>query len=459
VRLHYHLVAQIIAALREVFVEGRYADRVIERTFKERPKWGSRDRKLFAESVYDIVRWWRWYWYLAGFNDKTLGDTQGMTDRQLWAVWTAYWIQMGNEWPGFDEVKGLKAEAILERAQQAVPPAVRASLPDWLDELGQAELGSHWTETRKALNDQAPVFLRVNRLRTTAEQVIEGLAAEGVEAVPVRGMDDTLKLKQRQQVFGTAAFKEGLIEVQDAGSQKIAPLLQVEPGMRVADTCAGGGGKTLHLACLMQNKGRLLAMDVHQWKLDEVRKRSRRAKVDCVETRLIEGSKTLKRLAGAFDRVLLDVPCSGLGVLRRNPDAKWKLSREEVERLVEVQAEILEYHSKLVRPGGKLVYATCSILPIENERQVRRFLAAHPGEWTLEEELHLRPGQPPGGDGFYAARLLRVEPVQAAPIQTEPAQAGRVEGEPIPGEPAPDAPAPGELVPDEPVADQPNLLP
>lgn len=408
-RLHYHLVAQIIVALRQIFVEGRYADRVIERTFKERRKWGSRDRKLFAESVYDIVRWWRWYWYLAGFNDKSWADTAAITDRQLWAVWTAYWLQMGNEWPGFDEVKGLKVEGVRERAEQTVAPAIRASLPDWLDELGQEQLGRHWADTRKALNDQAPVFLRVNLLRATAEQVIEMLAVEEIEAVPVKGMDDTLKLRQRQQLFGTVPFKEGLIEVQDAGSQKIAPLLQVEPGMRVADTCAGGGGKTLHLAVLMQNKGRLLAMDVHQWKLDELRKRARRAKVDCIETRLIEGSKTLKRLNDAFDRVLLDVPCSGLGVLRRNPDAKWKLSREELVRLQVLQGEILEAHAKLVRPGGKLVYATCSILPVENEQQVERFLAAHGEQWKLEESLHIRPGQPPGSDGFYAARLVRSE--------------------------------------------------
>ena len=171
-RLHYHLVAQIISALREIFVEDRYTDRVIERTFKERRKWGSRDRKLFAESVYDIVRWWRWYWYLAGFSDRSLGEKATITDRQLWAVWTAYWVQMGNEWPGFDEVKGMKAEAILERAAQSVAPAVRAALPDWLDALGQAQLGKGWADTRKALNEQAPVFLRVNTLRATAEQVI-----------------------------------------------------------------------------------------------------------------------------------------------------------------------------------------------------------------------------------------------------------------------------------------------
>ncbi len=328
-------------------------------------------------------------------------------------------------------------DAVLERMEAKVPPAVRASLPDWLEELGAAELGEAWKDTRKALNEQAPVFLRANLLRATAEEVIAALKEEEIEVVPIKGLEGALKLRERKQVFSSRAFKEGLFEVQDAGSQKIAPLLQVEPGMRVADTCAGGGGKTLHLAALMGNKGRLLAMDVHQWKLDELRKRARRAKVDCIETRLIEGSKTLKRLAGAFDRVLLDVPCSGLGVVRRNPDAKWKLSLEEIQRLTEVQAEILEGHAKLVRSGGKLVYATCSILPAENERQVQKFLAAHPGEWVLEEELHIRPGQPPGSDGFYAARLGRAavkssDDAAAEPVRdqaSDPVEDGDGDGE------------------------------
>ena len=136
--------------------------------------------------------------------------------------------------------------------------------------------------------------------------------------------------------------------------------------------------------------------------------------MDCVETRLIEGSKTLKRLAGTADRVLLDVPCSGLGVLRRNPDAKWKLSEEELTRLESVQAEILDAHSKLVKPGGKLVYATCSLFPSENQDQVKRFLEAQEGRWELEEELHLEPGRGPGGDGFYAARLVLKGEAKAA---------------------------------------------
>ncbi len=177
--------------------------------------------------------------------------------------------------------------------------------------------------------------------------------------------------------------------------------------MRVIDACAGGGGKTLHLAALMQNRGRILALDVHGWKLEELRRRCRRAGVDIVETRLIENSKSVKRLQDSADRLLLDVPCSGMGVLRRNPDAKWKLSPEQLQRLELEQATILERYSAMVKVGGKMVYATCSILPAENERQIERFLSTRAGSWELEQQWHSEP-QSQGWDGFFAARLRRI---------------------------------------------------
>jgi 16S rRNA (cytosine967-C5)-methyltransferase len=169
----------------------------------------------------------------------------------------------------------------------------------------------------------------------------------------------------------------------------------------------------------MKNKGRIIAMDIHEWKLKELRKRAGRSGADIIEARLIEDTKAIKRLAGDADRVLLDVPCSGLGVLRRNPDAKWKLSPAEIDRLQKLQAEILLSHSRMVKPGGKLVYATCSILPGENQNQVAAFLAAQPpGLWTLEEEITLHPSAQTG-DGFYAARLVRTQDAPSPPVQSE----------------------------------------
>ena len=173
--------------------------------------------------------------------------------------------------------------------------------------------------------------------------------------------------------------------MQDLGSQKIGPFLKIEPGQRVIDACAGAGGKSLHLACLMKNKGKIIALDIYDRKLDELRTRAKRNGVDIIETRLIENTKVIKRLEKAADRVLLDVPCSGLGVLRRNPDKKWKVNGADIDRLTELQWQILTGYSDMTKPGGYLVYATCSLLPSENERQVQRFMSERGTDWELEE--------------------------------------------------------------------------
>lgn len=405
-KLHFHLIAQIIRSLRDIFVDRRYADKVVEYAFKKHPKWGSRDRKLFAEAVYEIVRHWRWYWHLAGLPDAEHSQPEAITEERLWHVWGAYWLMADNELPFFDEVSHVRRGAIMERAKEEVSPALRASVPEWMDQRMTQELGSAWPAIRETLNTPADVYLRVNTLKTDRRSLKTRLAQDGFITETLKDIPSALQMKQRYNVFGLAAFKEGLFEVQDASSQRVAPFLEVEPGMKVVDACAGAGGKTLHMAALMQNKGKIIALDVHDWKLAELRKRAARAGMDVAETRLIEGTKTLKRLQGFADRLLLDVPCSGLGVLRRNPDAKWKLSPAEISRLVEEQQDILRRYSAMVKPGGKMVYATCSILPSENEQQVQRFLADHGQDWTLEEEMKINPAET-GHDGFYAARLQR----------------------------------------------------
>jgi 16S rRNA (cytosine967-C5)-methyltransferase len=258
------------------------------------------------------------------------------------------------------------------------------------------------------LNSQAALILRANTLKANLEQVKKSLEEEGFGSEESKLSSLGLVMKDRKNVFGTKTFKSGFFEVQDEGSQKIAPFLEVKPGQRVVDACAGAGGKTLHLAALMENKGMLVALDNHPKKLEQLKLRARRAGVSNLRSQLVDSSKVVKRLEGSFDRVLLDVPCSGTGVLRRNPDSKWKLSPEEVERLVKLQAQILEDYSKMCKPGGKLVYATCSLLSRENEEQIDLFLEKHPGLWKRDTaDLRLSP-QSGGCDGFFAARLLRI---------------------------------------------------
>jgi 16S rRNA (cytosine967-C5)-methyltransferase len=403
--LHYHVVSQLVEALGDVFVHGYYVDKVLYHRFRDHPKWGARDRKQFAETFYEIVRWWRWHWHLAGLPDEDCLVKEKITRERAWLVFGAYWVTKTTHVPEFRECESLKANEVMERGEIRVAPAIRASIPDWLNALGKQELGTEWPELLRALNRPADVFLRTNTTKIQPKPLAINLIQEDIDTMMVPDLPDGLQLIKRQNVFGTKCFRAGLFEVQDGASQMVAPFLQVEPGMRVIDACAGAGGKTLHLACLMKNKGLIQALDVLPWKLDELRKRFRRNEITCIQPEVINAA-TIPRFKGKADRLLLDVPCSGLGVLRRNPDTKWKLSPEEIERLHALQAQIIKDYSVMTKPGGKMVYATCSVLPSENQDQVRNFLAEHKDEWTLEEEKSWTPNQN-GFDGFYAARLIK----------------------------------------------------
>ncbi|QSX31854.1 RsmB/NOP family class I SAM-dependent RNA methyltransferase [Shewanella cyperi] len=278
--------------------------------------------------------------------------------------------------------------------------------PAWLDTLGQAELGEAWPAERAALALAPKRYLRSNGLKCDPQALMARLKGEGVDTQPVAGVPSALEVTSDAALFRTQSFADGWFEQQDAGSQLVADALDVAPGMRVIDACAGAGGKTLHLAAKMQGRGRLLAMDVEQWKLDNLKQRARRAGAHNVETRLIAGSKTIKRLKLSADRLLLDVPCSGLGVLKRNPDAKWRDTEERLPVLMELQEHILGSYSRMLKVGGILVYATCSILPSENRRQVDKFLAAQSNFRLLDDECITPANQ--GFDGFYLARIERI---------------------------------------------------
>lgn len=307
---------------------------------------------------------------------------------------------------GFDRT-GLK-----KRIEEAIAhPLYNEGCPFYLEELCSRELKDQWPAERKALGEAAPRFIRVNTLKTTRDELAAALSEEGVVTKSVKGVHTALEVTSNAALFRTLAFREGKFEQQDAGSQLIAPFLEVAPGMRVIDTCAGSGGKTLHLAALMKGKGSLIAMDIEGWKLDELKARARRAGAFNIETRVIDSTKVIKRLYGHADRVIIDAPCSGLGVLRRTADSKWADIQPRLIELKKIQADILERYSRMVKVGGKVVYSTCSILPSENEKQVKAFLANHPGEFVLEAEEHIWPSS--GFDGFYMARLRRLETFDA----------------------------------------------
>lgn len=284
-------------------------------------------------------------------------------------------------------------------------PTLWDGCPEWLDTLGQAQLGDKWPAERAALTQVPGRFIRVNELKTNREKLMISLAKEGVETQIVDTVDSALEVTSNSALFRTDCFQKGLFEQQDAGSQLVAAAVDAKPGMRVVDACAGAGGKTLHIAAQMQGKGRLLAMDIEQWKLDNLKTRAKRAGAHNVETRIIASSKTIKRLKLTADRVLLDVPCSGLGVLKRNPDSKWRDTAERLPVLIDLQKQIIDSYSRMVKVGGMLIYATCSIMPDENRNQVDRFLSENPHFSLIEDETILVSEQ--GFDGFYLAKMIR----------------------------------------------------
>jgi 16S rRNA (cytosine967-C5)-methyltransferase len=397
-KVHDLLVTEVAIAVSEIFNKGAHADKIIEKSLKFHRKWGARDRRFFAESVYEMVRWWRYLWWLHGQDESS---TEPIALKSLWAVW---WLWQKDE-VQTDYLK-INPDEVRERLKKDPPRAVRQSIPDWLDERGFEELGERWPSILQSLNEKSPVYLRANTLKTTAKNLQKILLAEQVESELISA--ETLKLKERKNVFITKAFKDGFFELQDWSSQQVGHFLRVEPGMRVIDACAGAGGKSLHLAALMKNKGRVLALDVHEWKLEALRVRARRDGVDIIETRVIEGQKTIKRLEGTADRLLLDVPCSGVGVIRRNPDAKWKLRLAELENLNSLQAEILSSYGKMLKTNGVLVYSTCSVFPSENELQVEKFLQSTVGQnWELIEQKRIDPDSENAGDGFFMAALKK----------------------------------------------------
>ena len=394
--MHAPVWLALQTALDDIFRGGFPADRVLQRQLKGNPKFGSHDRRLFAEATYDIVRWWRRLHFAADIAFP------GVDFERIALAWCAL-NNVGV--PAKIAPLQIPVERLVARWQDAsAGRPVRQSVADWFDDWGHAELGERWPTVLGQLNETAPVFLRANGLRTTA-LALRGELAKSEVASDVVG-PDALRLHRRTNVFLHPLFKQGWFEVQDLHSQLVADWVDARPGQRVIDACAGAGGKSLHLAARMQNRGRIVALDVGEKKLEELRRRARRAGATCLETKVIEGTKTIKRLRESADHVLLDVPCTGVGILRRNPDAKWRLTAADVARVTRLQAEILENYAPMCKPGGSLIYSTCSIMPSENQAQVDLFLARNPSGWTLERSQTFWPAEA-GGDGFFIAKFTR----------------------------------------------------
>jgi 16S rRNA (cytosine967-C5)-methyltransferase len=390
-KVSQNMAEAVQRSLEYIFLDNYYADDVVKKTLQSNPKWGSRDRKFIAKSIYDIVRYKRYYQYLTG-KDVLNTEIIKLSTEIYWKL----------NYPFLELELSIEEEVLKLRMEEAAHQLkIRESIPDWLDMKGQFYFSDLWGIEIHAMNEEAKVYIRANTLKCTADKLQKQLSKEGIESKLLSAT--VLQIVQRLALINTVAYKDGWFEIQDIGSQKIGEALEVKSNSFVIDACAGAGGKSLQLAALTNNKSDILSMDIEKKKLEELNKRALRAGANRIKTELID-TNTINKYKEKADFLLLDVPCSGLGVLRRKPDDKWKLSPEKIEILKQTQQKILQDYTCMLKKGGVVVYATCSIFPDENSDQVYRFLQNNLN-YTLEAEELILPSQ--GGDGFYWARLKK----------------------------------------------------
>lgn len=393
-----HHVPLIIQAIQWIFVKKKTPGKALELLFKSY-EVNSFDKRIVAENVYEIIRWWR---LLIEVNNSN----SSMQDENLARIIGINLVRKGNNLPPHNWMRNLNVNTIAKKLEEKQKiSACRHSLPDWLDAKGREELGDNWDTTMEALNSNYKQCLRVNTLKASIVEVAAEFDEQEMEFSTSSLSEDGIVLDEFEDIFKHPFFKQGKIEIQDTGSQHVAIFAEVKPGMRVIDACAGAGGKTLHMAARMKNKGKIIALDIQPYKLEELKTRCKRAGVENVEAKFLENNKVVKRLKETADLVLIDAPCSGLGVLKRNPDIKWKLHKNELDEIVTIQKDILQRYATMVKKGGKLVYVTCSVFPSENEERIKDFLASNPA-FELEEEKNISPAIAES-DGFYMARLIK----------------------------------------------------
>jgi 16S rRNA (cytosine967-C5)-methyltransferase len=416
-------IAAAIDILCGIEQGGRPADDVAADYFRRRRYIGAKDRAQISGHLYTVLRhraaldWW--------IERVGAGSAAADARRRVFAA-----LLLAEAWPKENIIAACDGDrfrpppltagehrlvaALSGRSlhHPAMPRAVANDVPQWLLPHLERVFDEDLAREMAALNASAPIDLRVNLLKADRDRAWQALAAEGIAVVPTALSPVGLRLAKRAPLSRLAAFRDGLVEVQDEGSQIAALLADARPGMRVVDFCAGAGGKTLALAAGMANRGKLVACDVAAYRLERAGRRLRRAGVANVERRVLasEHDKWVKRHAQGFDRVFVDAPCLGTGTWRRNPDAKWRMQARDLAELRPRQQNILASAARLVRPGGRLVYVTCSLLREENEEQAEAFLAGHP-DFAIVPVRHAW-AQTIGGNAPAAGDYLRLTPAR-----------------------------------------------
>lgn len=416
-----------IEAVASVFQTPRPADAVLSAFFRARRFIGSKDRSAIAEEVYAVLRaharvgWWT---ERIGLPQDARSQVliwnmlDGVTYEQLHEICSGGKYAPAQLTP--DEAKALRRIEGGTLDHPEMPSSVKYECPEWAEAGLRARFGADFYRELSAMLESAPLDLRVNVLKCDRATALKSLTEEGIRAKPTPYSPLGIRVEGRPPLGTSKSFKAGLVEIQDEGSQMVAGLVDAKAGEQVVDFCAGAGGKTLAIAAAMHNKGRVIACDVLDKRLKRAAERFRRAGLFNIETRPLTSERDpwVKRHKGMFDRVLVDAPCSGVGVWRRNPDSRWRVLGPGLSELVPLQYSILESASRLVKAGGRLVYATCSMLNEENAAQIEKFVQAHP-EFSIvkcgldgSDYLEMTPARHQT-DGFFGAVLERSKAVAA----------------------------------------------
>lgn len=399
---HYNLIIGIINALEQIFLFNRPAIKVVEKLIEKNKKWGSRDRKIVSSTIFEIVRWLRKFAYLSDLNEIS-------SKKDLWTILGSVIIMKDQTLPDFQEFSNINSEKIMEKSIKINERKIKESLPDWLDEMGVKNFGERfWNKEVKAFNIKADLVLRCNSIKSNIKDLKEQLKNENIDSHTKKGYPDALIIKKHLKVTNLKYYKLGFFEIQDGNSQKVASSCNLKSGMTIIDACAGAGGKSLHIASILNNIGKVISLDPIDFKLKELNKRANRNGIRIIKT--IKSSKisSISNLIEKTDRVLIDAPCSGLGVLKRNPDAKWKMNPKKIKKLIKTQNNLLETWAKYVKKGGELIYSTCSIFNQENTDQIRKFLKSKAGKnFHLTKETTYF-SYDTGFDGFYIAQLKKL---------------------------------------------------
>jgi 16S rRNA (cytosine967-C5)-methyltransferase len=399
---HYNLLIGVINGLEEIFLLNKPAIKVVDKLIDENKKWGARDRKFVSSTIFDTVRWIRKYGYCS--NIKELA-----TRKNLWDILGTAIVLKGQIIPNLIEFSNINSKEILKKESEIINNRkINESIPDWLDKIGINDFGeSLWNKEVSAFNTRSSLVLRCNTLKTNIKELKNLLKVENIDTVLKKEYPDALFVKEHKKVINLNSYKLGLFEIQDANSQKVATSCNLKPGMTIIDACAGAGGKTIHMASIIKNEGEIIALDPHDSKLKELEKRAKRNGVKIIKTLNTFKSKNISNLIGKADRVLIDAPCSGLGVLKRNPDAKWKMNPEKIKKLINTQQYLINFWSKYIKPGGELIYATCSIFHQENKEQIKIFLDNKVGKKFIIKNEKTYFSHTTGFDGFYIVQLKK----------------------------------------------------